>query len=89
MQVPLATFKAKLTKGSIAGADGKIRGMPGYTFIYITAEMADGSRFPVADIYAPNIAIEHSDILGTSIAVYDEDNHYRGTHYVHSYEWMN
>jgi len=89
MQVPLAMFKAKLTKGSVPDRDGKVSGMPGYTTISITAEVADGSHFPIADIYAPNITIQHSKALGTSIVVTDEDSYYRSTHYVHSYEWMN
>ena len=89
MQLPQAIFKAKLTHASIPDANGRVRGMPGYTYVDIVAEMADGSSRIVANVYAPQVMVKYHEDSGTVVTVRDEESNFRANYYVHSYEWMN
>lgn len=84
MEAPLAIVTAELTKGGVPDKNGIIRGMPGYTYISLTAQMADGSGVVIGELYAVNVQHFYMDMLKMyQIAILNEDGFYRGSLWVH------
>lgn len=89
MQTPEVMFTAELTHCNKPVEDKGIKvGMPGYTDITIYAELGSGHRVSIANLYAAKVEVAPIPNLNT-IAVYDEDGHWRGNCYVQNYKWMN
>ena len=89
MEAPLVIFTAKLTRAGFPDENGIKRGNPGYTYVDIVAELADGSKNTIAQIYAPNLRVEHDRRGYYLFAVQDEEKFHRGNYYVTSVNWVN
>jgi len=84
MEGPSAVITAELTKGGVPNKNGIVRGMPGYTYISLSAQMADGSKLNLGELYAAHVSYKHTDLLQMyQIGIADEDIHYRGCVWAH------
>jgi len=84
MEAPMAVVTAELTKGGVSDKRGVTRGMPGYTYINLTADMADGSKLSLGELYAYRVKYKYIDLLRMhQIALADEAFNYRGCVWAH------
>jgi hypothetical protein len=84
MKGPSAILTAELTKGGVPDKHGIKRGMPGYTYISLSAQMADGSGIMIGELYAASVKYSYVDLLKMNqIAILNEDGFYRGCVWAH------